>query len=48
VAHTPVFRQRRRPNWAPLIFIAVLVLITVRLGFGPWLMAAALLGLLPN
>jgi hypothetical protein len=40
--------ERRRNNVLPLLFVALAVILALRFGFRPWIMLAALLGLLPN
>ena len=46
--HVRITVERRRNNVVPLIFVAVAVFVVLRLEIGPWVMAAALLGLLPH
>ena len=40
--------ERRRSNAVPLLTIAVAVFVVLRLGIGPWIMLAAILGWLPK
>jgi len=40
--------ERRRPNLVPLLIIVAVAVIVLRLGIGPFVMAAALLGMLPH
>jgi hypothetical protein len=40
--------ERRRPNVVPLLIIVVAVFVVLRLGIGPWIMLAAILGWLPK
>jgi hypothetical protein len=40
--------HRPRTNLLPLIFVALALFMVLRLGLGPFVMAAALLGLLPH